>query len=120
MGRKQILREARVIDAVDITTDPISKPSIVEQLDFFSYEIAFDSSDIEGKCYVEINSDEELKATAEWRRLNFGTDLDIVFTNGGAFILVNDVHFKRARLAYENAAGTGTLTVAIKGGTKGA
>ena len=120
MGRKHILRKAVVMDAADIATNPKSDPTVVEQLDFFAYDLSWDSLDISGQAFVEVNNDENLTASSEWKRLNFGENIALDTTEDSHTILVKDVHFKRARLAYESASGAGTLTVAIKGGTKGA
>lgn len=121
MGRKHILRKAVVLDAADITTSPDSDHTDVEQLDFFAYELSWASADIVGDAFIEVNSDENyVAATAVWARLDFGTTVRLDTTETDHTLLVRDVHFKRARLSYVHASGTGTLTVAIKGGTKGA
>lgn len=120
MGRKHILRKAVVMDNADIATNPTSNPTVVEQLDFFAYELSWDSINISGQAFVEVNNDENLNASSQWRRLDFGANIALDTTEDSHTILIRDVHFKRARLAYENTSGAGTLTVAIKGGTKGA
>lgn len=121
MGRKHILRKETVMDGADIATNPKSKPTVVENLDFFAYDLSWDSADISGEAFIEVNSDEIYKeATAVWRRLDLGTTIGLNTTEDEHTVLIKDVHFKRARVAYENTSGTGTLTVAIKGGTKGA
>lgn len=120
MGRKHILRKAVVMDAEDITTDPTSLETVVENLDFFSYDLSWVSANISGEAFVEVNSDENPTSSSVWTRLDLGTTVGLNTTESDHTILVRDVHFKRARLAYENTSGTGTLSVAIKGGTKGA
>lgn len=119
MGRKHISRVYPVIETGDMSAQIISKTTVVEQFDTVSYFISWVGLTLTGEFFIEV-SNEEQEQDSVWKVLDFGVPLEVADDIADHQILIKDIHFKRIRLRYEAATGTGAIEAEIKSTTKGA
>ncbi len=120
MGRKQVSKVYQVNqEDTDLSTDITTVSTEVEQFDHFAYDASWDGTGVSGSFAVEYSNEENLK-DAIWKELDFGTSIGITSDLDKHTILIQKIHFKRARLVYTAAGGTGEMIVNIKSSTTGA
>ena len=121
MGRKHVSRPYKVTDQGDMSANITSESTSVEQFDFLSYRLTWGGgAGVDGSFFIEVSDDEGEDAAKNWIELDFGQTLPVVTDTGDDYILIKDVHFKYARVKYSRVAGTGSIDITLKAGTKGA
>lgn len=120
MGRKQVSRTYQVNKTnTDLSLNIITEATDVEQFDHFAYDVSWAGAGVSGAFKVEFSNEENLK-DATWKELDFATSIGITSDAGEHTLLIQKIHFKRARLIYTASGGTGEMIVNIKSSTVGA
>ena len=114
MARKHFTPEKQVITNGDMTAALVSLETDVEQLDSFTYYAVWTGTPT-GNLSVQVSNDRQ-----NWRNLPIEPSLDLIGAAGSAFINVQSIDFKYARLSWGFTGGLGTLNAFFKGSSKGA
>lgn len=114
MGRKHLLKNYPLWQAVDSTTNPISKETDVSNLDFISYDVLIDNT-VKGDLIVQYSMDGE-----SWNDLDFSTPNGVDGSIDTHYRFEIKSLFNSLRLKFVNNLGSGDIHAVIHGKTVGA
>lgn len=120
MSRRQIIPKFLLLDAVDSTASPTSESTVVDLVDFITYQLKIDST-VNSILQVEFCNDKVLFQDSLFYPLDFKEVLNLVgATEEDYTIKISNHGFKNMRLKITNNGGTGNISAWITGTSVGA
>lgn len=116
MGRKNVVKQFKMFDEADISTDQTSTTTNVINLDQASIHLSWTGTSPDGEIFVDVRNGED----DSWYALSFSTQILISGNSGDHQILFTEMPFTDIRLRYVSTSGTGNLTASLTMKTVGA
>lgn len=124
MGRKNIIKSYKMLDAVTIDSTQTSDKTNVESMDVASVDLVWSggSTPIGAITFESTNSsDNDISAgNDDWVELEFGSVINISGASGSHHIVFNVLPFRALRVKYTRSSGSATLDCTIHSETRGA
>jgi len=119
MSRRNVLKKYQLFNSEDSTTNPISKETDVQQLDFVTYQISVDSG-VNATLLVLFSNDERFDP-ANVTELNFGSPIVLDGATETQYVLhIQNQGFKWLLLNVVDNGGSGAVSAWITGNVRGA
>lgn len=116
MGRKNVVKSYKMIDAGDLSGNITSNTTNVINLDKASIHLVWSGSSPVGVITVEArNGDND-----SWYELDFGSAINISGNSGDHQIVFNELPFTSIRVKYAVTSGTGSIDATITAKVVGA
>lgn len=109
MGRKNVVKSYKMIDAGDLSGDITSESTSVINLDKASIHIVWSGSSPSGTINVQAKNGDK----GTWRSLDFGTTISVSGNSGEHDIILNELPFDEIRVVYTSTSGTGTVDAVL-------
>ena len=117
MGRKNVVKSFKMLDAVDISSSQTSDATNVINLDTASIHVVWSAgSSPVGTITVEARNGEN----DSWYELDFGSTISVSGASGDHQIMLNEMPFTDIRILYTATSGSATLTATLTMKTMGA
>ena len=119
MSRRNVLKKYQLFNSEDSTTNPISKETDVQQLDFVTYQISIGGS-VNATLLVLFSNDERFDI-ANARELNFGAPIVLDGASEADYVLhIQNQGFKWLLLGISDNGGSGNISAWVTGNVRGA
>ena len=125
MGRKNVVRSYKMLDAVSLSTDQTSTATNVLNLDYASIQVIWSggSSPVGTITIQGTNIDPDLpsfSSTTDWATLELSGTVSVSGNSGNHSIVFEQLPFHSIRFVYTRSTGTATLSAHLSSKTVGA
>ena len=116
MGRKNVVKSYKMIEAGDLASNIESTTTNVINLDKASIHLKWSGTSPIGTITVEAQNGEN----DSWYELDFGSSINISGASGDHQIIFNELPFTSIRIQYTATSGTGEITATYTAKVTGA
>ena len=124
MGRRNIIKSYKMLDAVSIGSSQTSDSTNVESMDVASVDVVWSagSTPVGVITFEATNSDDNTinAGNASWVELSFGAAINISGASGSHHVVFDVLPFRALRVKYTRSSGSATLDCVIHAETRGA
>jgi hypothetical protein len=125
VGRKNVVRSYKMLDAVSLSTDQASAATNVLNLDYASIQVIWSGggSPVGTITIQGTNIDPDLptfSSTTDWSTLELSGTVSVSGNSGNHSIIFEQLPFHSIRFVYTRSTGTATLSAHLSSKTVGA